>query len=350
MYNLNDARDYMRYGVQTMKSREPMRTDMAMLRPKELSERIKAAPLVYIPSGIFEWHDAQNPLGTDTLKMVEICRRAAEKTGGLVHRPSYVGVGAFFDPIGPLRHGGLNFSAALVASYLTELFEQLDKLGFELIVLLYGHTNPGNINAHEQAASDYLKREETRAKVLCLNDCEPAVCQRYKVADHAAKWETSFMMAAHPDAVRMENIPPDHGDWWGLDPREHASPEEGERMYEIIADGVTEIAKAARNASVQELIDGTFSRRRECWRSCRNISDLKDDFWKGDEKWEDPFCFFCMWRSPGVIEALVDIKGIAWVRRRIELWNESSKSYTGRFRTAWTELKKEFDSYKGSAE
>jgi len=146
---------------------------MATLRPEELAAKLRDCPVVYVPSGIYEWHDEQNPLGTDTLKVVEMCRLTAARTGGVVHMPSYIGVGAFNDPVGPMQHGGLNFSPELVRSYLTELFEQLEKFGVQLIVLLYGHTNPANINAHEQAAIDYLRRENAQAKVLCVNDVEP---------------------------------------------------------------------------------------------------------------------------------------------------------------------------------
>ena len=53
------------------------------------------------------------------------------------------------------------------------------------------------------------------------------------------------MMASQPDSVRMESIPPDHGEWWGLDPREHASPAEGERMYGLIVDELSRLVRAA---------------------------------------------------------------------------------------------------------
>ena len=320
---------------------ETQGTDMAMLRPEALSRRIEECPLVFVPSGIYEWHDAQNPLGTDTLKVAEICRRTAERTGGLLHMPSYIGVGAFHDPIGPMQHGGLNFSEALVGAYLTELFEQLEKMGFELVVLLYGHTNAENINVHEGAAVDYMRREDTRAKVLCVNDLEPAVRHRYKVADHAAKWETCFMQASHPDSVRMEEIPSDHGEWWGLDPREHASAAEGERMYGLIVDGLSRLVGAALDASPQQLLDGTFLQTQECWRDCQNIRDLEDGYWGDDERWEDPFCFFCIWRSPGIIETLASVKGSDWARKCLARWDSLTKPLTGRARRAWEELSRE---------
>ena len=317
------------------------RTDMGMLRPEELVRQIQECPIVYVPSGIYEWHDEQNPLGTDTLKVVEMCRRAATRTGGLVHMPSYIGVGAFFNSMSGMKNGGLNFSEKLVRSYLTELMEQLEKMGFELIVLLYGHTNTENINAHQQASDDFMRRQDTHAKVLCVNDAEPVVRHRYKVADHAAKWETSFMMATHPDCVGMESIPADHGVWHGLDPRVHASATEGDRMYELIATAVSDLVHAALVSSREQLLEGSFTQSRECWKTCQNVRDLQEDYWRGDEKWEDPSCYFCIWRSPGLITALAGLKGADWTNRRIVHWDSCCKCFTGRIGRAWEEIKKE---------
>ena len=324
-----------------MQTRSPRHAEMAALRPGELAQRIQDCPIVFVPTGIYEWHDEQNPMGTDTLKMVEICRRVADRTGGVIHMPLYVGVGAFHDSTGPLRHGGVNFSEKLVREYLGELLEQLGKMGFELIVLLYGHTNSGNINAHDQAAEDYLRTDEAPAKVLCLNDVEPGVRHRYKVADHAAKWETSLMMASLPDRVDLSEIPADHGEWWGLDPREHASAAEGERMYEHIAEEVARLVGVALDASRQQLLDGTCFQVPGCWGDCQNIRDLQDGYWGDDERWEDPFCFYCIRRGPGVMKALVGAKGLEWATRRLALWDKLSEVYTGRARRAYEALREE---------
>ena len=70
--------------------------------------------------------------------MVEICRRTVARTGGVVHMPSYIGVGPFSQPVGYLKHGGLDISDRPVRGYLMKLFEQLEKMESELIVLLRG--------------------------------------------------------------------------------------------------------------------------------------------------------------------------------------------------------------------
>ena len=320
--------------------------EMEKLRPAELAALIAEIPLIYVPAGIYEWHEAQNPLGTDTLKMVEICRRVAARTGGAVHMPSYLGLGPFAHPISGLGTGGLNFSEQLIRSYLLELFAQLERMGFYMIVLLYGHTYPENCIAHEEAARDYTRSPGTAAKVLCLNDIEPVVRYRYKVADHAAKWETSFMLAAHPDRVDMKSIPADHGGWHGLDPRLHASAGEGERMYELIAEEVARLVKLANSAPRELLHDGSFLANHDCWKDCQNYTDLQTDYWGGDEKWEDPFCYYCIHRAPGVMQALVEIKGRDWASKWLVQREQRSKKdgyQTMRALRAFQELRREME-------
>ncbi|MHB1357564.1 MAG: creatininase family protein, partial [Anaerolineae bacterium] len=95
--------------------------EMKDLYPARLVELLSERPIVYVPSGILEWHDEHLPMGTDTLKMEEICRRTARLTGGLVHMPSYLGVGAITPSYGALTHGGIGFSTSLAKQYLLEL-------------------------------------------------------------------------------------------------------------------------------------------------------------------------------------------------------------------------------------
>jgi hypothetical protein len=44
--------------------------EMDGLRCEELADLIEKRPIVYIPNGIYEWHEAQNPMGTDTIKVM----------------------------------------------------------------------------------------------------------------------------------------------------------------------------------------------------------------------------------------------------------------------------------------
>lgn len=329
---------------------------MELLRPSQLIEFTQENGIVYVPAGIYEWHEAHNPLGTDTLKMQEIACRAARLTGGVVHMPVYTGVGAFYGKTEAMPHGGINFEEAFVKEYLLKLCEQLEKLGFRLIVLLYGHTNPGNINAYEGAAFEYMQISGANAKVLASNDVNPAVKNRYKYKDHAAKWETSFMMATHPETIRFEEVDPAHGAWWGLDPRTHASSAEGERMYHFVSTGIAKMVEAAVALPNDQITALNFASlagygTQPCWTDCRNIEDLKNDTWKGDLEWEDPFCPFCAWRTPGVTGYLAGLKGREWMEARTKLWRAMLPAeYQYKYKTgaALKEILDEWDGIKAA--
>lgn len=328
--------------------------ELAKIRPRELKNIIENRPIVYIPSGIMEWHDDQNPMGLDTLKVEEIALRTAKITGGAVHMPSYIGVGAFYGKFSfgkecELEHGGVNYDEAFVKEYLLRTYEQLERFGFELIVVIYGHTNGGNINAHEQSAREYMKKEGTKAKILAVSEIAPAVKYRYKLRDHAAKYETSFMMAKYPELVKMEDIDSDHGEWWGRDPREEASAEVGEDMYRKISEEIAKMVQKAQSATREEMMSITFAAEERCWECCQNIKDLKTDFWKGDSFWEDPGCNICSWRSKGLAEYLVSLKGYEWTERIVNGWCrfiDGEDPLTSGTADSIREIKREFDNIK----
>jgi creatinine amidohydrolase len=48
----------------------------ARLRPREMTERRNARPVVYIPLGTLEWHGLHNPLGADGLQAEELALHA----------------------------------------------------------------------------------------------------------------------------------------------------------------------------------------------------------------------------------------------------------------------------------
>jgi hypothetical protein len=163
-----------------------------------------------------------------------------------------------------------------------------------------------------------MRRADTHARVLAV--CDGALMIKYranKVADHAAKWETSFMLALCPDRVAMHEIDPNHGPWHGLDPRLHASAAAGEFALNKGAEELAALVRYASNCPREALIDFRYETSSPCWQNCTNIADLESDYWKGDFKWEDPSCPFCIFRSPGVVQKLVELKGRAWAERLI---------------------------------
>jgi creatinine amidohydrolase len=130
---------------------------------------------------------------------------------------------------------------ALIEEMLVEIFRQ----GVRVVVLLTGH------NARVQEAIIRCVAERVNAArpdrtVWALSEYEPVRPDLIPDAgDHAAKWETSLMMALHPEWVDMSRLPAE-GELLaiaGVDPRTEASVEYGERGVELVAQQIAQRVK-----------------------------------------------------------------------------------------------------------
>ncbi|MCX5672441.1 MAG: creatininase family protein [Planctomycetota bacterium] len=202
-----------------------------MLRPAEIAARRRACPVVYIPIGTLEWHGVHNPVGADTLQAEGLAVLCARKGGGLVFPPLYYGesrseslmeagaedrdkiaeaMGLSPDNFLPERQP---FSPTeQVLNYqrlLLHILAEAETLGFEVGVLVAGHYP---LIDHARAAvllfnqRRYSKRHGMLAwailDYLLIRDRYPAG------GDHAAGWETSHLLALHPDRVDLGQLPP----------------------------------------------------------------------------------------------------------------------------------------------
>ncbi|MHC4591544.1 MAG: creatininase family protein [Planctomycetota bacterium] len=206
---------------------------MQFMRPGQLEAAARGCPVVYVPFGLIEWHGRHLPLGNDALKAHAILVKCAEQYGGVVYPPQWL-------------HSG--FNQEHLVPVLTELFAGLKNTGFRVIVGVSGH------NVQEQV--DMIERalEPVTADGTCagIGLWEVTLSMSAESAtDHAAKWETSNMMFFYPDRVDMSELgsgpiqldmgPPDG--IGGLDPREHASVEVGQRNVELAAATIGEKAR-----------------------------------------------------------------------------------------------------------
>ena len=201
---------------------------MQFMRPGQLEAAGRAFPVVYVPFGLIEWHGRHLPLGNDALKAHAILVKCAEQHGGVVYPPVWF-------------HDG--FDQACLVPVLTELFEHLKKTGFRVIVGVSGHNVQGQIDMIDRALEPVVA-DGTIAGVglweVTLSQCAESD------TDHAAKWETSNMMFFYPERVDMAKLgdgpidldmSPPHG-IGGLDPREDASADVGERNVQLAADAI----------------------------------------------------------------------------------------------------------------
>lgn len=202
-----------------------------MLRPAQVVARRHECPVVYIPIGTLEWHGVHNPLGADTLQAEGLAIMCAQKSGGLVFPPLYFGesrLEALMEANARDREAIAekmdlppeNFTAERQPFSATEqalnyhkllihILAEAESLGFNLGVIVAGH---------------YPLIDHARAAVLQFNQREYSkscgmlawafvdyllVRDRYPHSgDHAAGWETSHLLALHPETVDLNQLPP----------------------------------------------------------------------------------------------------------------------------------------------
>jgi creatinine amidohydrolase len=236
------------------------------MTPAELKAALEARPVAYVPCGLLEWHGDHLPLGTDGLKAHAICLRAAERTGGVVLPVNWIGVHGF-----DLFAGGIVYGRETVKRVLLGTLREVEKIGAKCIVLLTGHYGENQVNLVKEVAAEFMQRSPVR--VIAQPEYEGVADDRGETpADHAGKWETSFMMLFHPELVQMdefrtgecaiERYETAHGTqaegatddfhdgqrrpWiWNEDLRETASPERAAAVLERIVERLARLVNEA---------------------------------------------------------------------------------------------------------
>jgi creatinine amidohydrolase len=206
----------------------------SQLLPHEFRARLAAFPVGYLPLGTLEWHGEHSALGTDALISGGIMARAAERFGGIVFPPLFVGPDRIRrEPDGTqllgmeyaesttpprLLEGGcywvpeglfLMLCEAIVAQAARAGFRALFADGHGPSRFAWGRGSPG-------WAAQY--GITLISVVHDLRDVWPSQI------DHAARNETSLMLALHGDLVDLSQLPADRSVYpqgvGGPDPRD----------------------------------------------------------------------------------------------------------------------------------
>jgi len=238
------------------------------LRPADMVARRDASPIAWLPCGILEWHGRHNPLGLDGVKAHAICVRLAEAIGGLVWPTLWYGdhrgdiLEHVFHPgrWQQLTHDhriqvaevlgipidNLNREAArceiaggwqLWKSVLDHALHQIAAYGFERIVVLTGHY-PLRAPGQEAAAAF---EAASGVPVMVMTEADP-VAERGFHGDHAAKWETSLMLALDGVTVDLGALTDEPDEVLGVlgdDPR-RATAEYGEAGLQALIEVMRE--------------------------------------------------------------------------------------------------------------
>lgn len=210
------------------------------LRPRQIEAALRAFPAMFVPLGLIEWHGHHLPVGVDALKVHGVLVRTAQLSGGLVYPPIYA------------LHAGLDDEATVAA--LGRILLGIRNTGVRVIVGVSGHNVRQQIELFERALRPATSDEQCVGCALW----ETSLCRDPNVGtDHAAKWETSDMMALHEDLVDLNQLGTEQlgrepmlverltAPWGikGLDPRSHASAQVGRRCLDRCAAAIAERAR-----------------------------------------------------------------------------------------------------------
>jgi creatinine amidohydrolase len=158
----------------------------------DLEERSGAVHL--LPLGSTEPHGPHAPLSTDTLISVGICKRAAERLRGeidvLVLPPVPYGVTRY----GADFPGAVSISEETLRSLVTEVCS-----GFDRVVLVNSHLEPEQAWTLRDIGLPLLDVTR-RANAERLTD------EFRAGSGHAGRYETSLVLADHPELVDREHM------------------------------------------------------------------------------------------------------------------------------------------------
>ena len=165
----------------------------------------KSAKTCIIPIGVFEKHGPHLPLGTDLFMSREYTLRAVEKEYAVVY-PWY-----YFSQINEAKHqsGTIAYSPELIWKVLQETLDELNRNGFEKIIIVNGHG--GNNAFLNYFGMAQLSEPRKYALYWFRPEDNPDVAKKVteltqpdKFDAHAGNSETSEMAAAHPELTHID--------------------------------------------------------------------------------------------------------------------------------------------------
>lgn len=250
----------------------------AELHPSELAALIREDAPAILPWGALEWHGPHLPLGLDGLVAEAFAERLAGRTGGVLFPTMWWAATTLPHPL------SLQLPAALFEALVEAMFGELLKVGFRRVAIVSGHY----AQPHELLLMDAA--EAAMEEGLLVLAAPPLALLDEAYLDHAARWETSQLLAVRPDLVRLERLDalnvaiageaPDRTAVLGEDPRETATPAEGETVLErALEEWAKQLAdlspawltefyrrrRAAYNRWLEQYFEGNWEAALEAW-------------------------------------------------------------------------------------
>ena len=204
------------------------------LLPHEFRARLSARPVAYLPLGTLEWHGEHAPLGSDALISAGLFERAARRFGGVVLPPLFLGPDRSRPEPGGRTLVGMDYadvttpprqldgsaywvSRGLFLQLCEAVLVQAARAGFTVVVA-DGH------GPSRRAWGENADAWEQQLGVKLVSVWRDLRDTWRSQMDHAARNETSLVMALRPDLVDLTRLAADRAVWpqgvGGEDPRD----------------------------------------------------------------------------------------------------------------------------------
>lgn len=226
------------------------------LLPHQLKIAIDEGWPLLVPSGCIEYHGPHAALGLDTIVVEELLTRVATHVKCVVAPPFWYGPTGYA-VTGP-EQGTLDVSTERFGRHVKDVLSSFWEVGFQWIIVGVHHQQmdgPESL-AIRQAAAE-VTFEKTHAergnawwgkaplppgdhvfeRIQVWPSVLPAAADEGAVmADHAGFYETSLLLAAHPELVELDRLGMD-APWYCATPdsrAREASVEAGERLWQAM--------------------------------------------------------------------------------------------------------------------
>ncbi len=178
----------------------PLSHRLQDLDSRTLERRVRENPIVIVPVGALEAHGPHLPLGGDPIQAGSPAAALATRVGALIAPTLPYGSCAGTRPF----PGTVSLSIGTLSSLVRELLEELARMGFRRVLVLYGHAAPGHMAAL-RAGADEAVRALPALRVAVLSDYDFVYELRGKLSPatdgHAGLLETSRVLAMRPESV-----------------------------------------------------------------------------------------------------------------------------------------------------
>lgn len=217
-----------------------MEVRLEYLMPREIEEAMKVCATLFVPIGTIEWHGVHNVVGLDAVKAHELCIRAAQQGGGLVHPPIFGAVGGLDEPHTFVFDPEDSVESRYFRPWIEKLCLEAARNKFRAVIMLTGH----------YGAAQQIVVRETAVRMTKALGIPVLGTPEYFLAldvgytgDHAAFFETSIMMHLFPDKVDVSRLDKEpYQGVHGRDPKKYATPEKGKELCDAIIKRLVHLA------------------------------------------------------------------------------------------------------------